>query len=59
MKLEVGVAWHEMCVRVNGDKIQGSPFRVVVYPDPTQLHQPVRVIEGGTVSIRSGLQQPF
>jgi len=34
-----------MCVRVNGDEIQGSPFRVVVYPDPTQLHQPVRVIE--------------
>ena len=36
---------HELCVRVNGDEIQGSPFRVVVYPDPTQLHQPVRVIE--------------
>jgi len=37
---------HELCVRVNGDEIQGSPFRVVVYPDPTQLCQPVRVIEG-------------
>ena len=37
---------HELCVRVNGDEIQGSPFRVVVYPDPTQLHQPVRVIDG-------------
>ena len=36
---------HELCVRVNGDEIQGSPFRVVMYPDPTQLHQPVRVIE--------------
>ena len=35
-----------MCVRVNGDKIQGSPFRVIVYPDPTTLHRPVRVIEG-------------
>jgi len=34
-----------MCVRVSGDEIQGSPFRVVVYPDPTTLHQPVRVIE--------------
>ena len=37
---------HELCVRVNGDEIQGSPFSVVVYPDPTQLCQPVRVIEG-------------
>ena len=37
---------HELCVRVNGDEIQGSPFRVVVYPDPTQLRQAVRVIEG-------------
>ena len=34
-----------MCVRVNGDEIQGSPFRVVVYPDPTMLHRTVRVIE--------------
>ena len=32
-------------MRLNGDEIQGSPFRVVVYPDPTQLRQPVRVIE--------------
>ena len=31
---------------VNGDEIQGSPFRVVVYPYPTQLHQPVSVIKG-------------
>jgi len=37
---------HEMCVRVNGDEIQGSPFRVVVYPDPTMLYRPVGVIEG-------------
>ena len=37
---------HELCARVNGDKIQGSPFRVVVYPDPTQLRQPVRAVEG-------------
>ena len=34
---------HELCVRVNGDEIQGS---LVVYPDPTQLRQPVRVVEG-------------
>ena len=33
-------------VSVNTTEIQGSPFTVVVYPDPTQLHQPVRVIEG-------------
>ena len=37
---------HELCVRVNGDEIHGSPFTVVVYPDPTQLRQPVSVIEG-------------
>ena len=37
---------HELCVRVNGDEIRGSPFMVVVYPDPTQVRQPVRVIEG-------------
>jgi len=36
---------HKLCVRVNGDEIQGSPFRVVVYSDPTMLHRPVRVIE--------------
>ena len=33
-------------VSVNRTEIQGSPFTVVVYPDPTQLHQPVWVIEG-------------
>ena len=33
-------------VKVNGTEIQASPFTVTVYPDPTQLHQPVRVIEG-------------
>ena len=37
---------HKLCVKVNGDDIHGSPFRVFVYPDPTQLHQAVRVIEG-------------
>jgi len=35
-------------VRVIGTEIQDSPFMVVVYPDPTQLHKPVRVIEGVT-----------
>ena len=33
-------------VKVNGTEIQASPFMVIVYPDPTQLHQPVRMIEG-------------
>ena len=33
-------------VSVNRTEIQGSPFTVVVYPDPTQLRQPVKVIEG-------------
>ena len=37
---------HELCVKVNNDQIQGSPSKVVVYPDPTQLHQPVRMIKG-------------
>ena len=37
---------HELCVRVNGDEIQGSPFTVVVYPHPIQLRQPVRLIKG-------------
>jgi len=32
-------------VRVNGTEIQDSPFGVVVYPNPTQLSKPVRVIE--------------
>ena len=33
-------------VKVNGTEIQASPFTVIVYPDPTQLHHPVRVIAG-------------
>ena len=34
-------------VKVNGTEIQAaSPLMVIVYPDPTQLHHPVRVIEG-------------
>ena len=32
-------------ISVNGTEIQDSPFGVVVYPDPTQLRKPVRVIE--------------
>ena len=37
---------HTLHVKVNGTEIQASPFMVIVYPDPTQLHYPVRVIEG-------------
>jgi len=33
-------------ISLNGTDIQGSPFGVVVYPDPTQLSKPVTVIEG-------------
>lgn len=31
-------------ITVNGRKINGSPFPVTVYPDPTQLGFPVRII---------------
>ena len=37
-------------MRVNGDEIQGSPFRVVVYPDPTQLRQPGTRVRTYTVA---------
>ena len=36
---------HKLHVRVNGSKINGSPFTVTVYPDPTQLGSPVRVVK--------------
>ena len=35
---------HKLHVRVNGNEINGSPFTVTVYPDPTQLGSPVRVV---------------
>ena len=35
---------HKLHVRVNGSEIKGSPFTVTVYPDPTQLGYPVRVM---------------
>ena len=37
---------HKLHVRVNGSEINGSPFTVTVYPDPTQLGSPVRVVKG-------------
>ena len=35
---------HKLHVRVNGSEINGSPFTITVYPDPTQLGSPVRVV---------------
>ena len=35
---------HKLHVRVNGREINGSPFTMTVYPDPTQLGRPVRVV---------------
>ena len=38
---------HKLHVQVNDREINGSPFTVTVYPDPTQLGHPVRVIVTG------------
>ena len=35
---------HKLHVQVNGNEINGSPFTMTVYPDPTQLGSPVRVV---------------
>ena len=37
---------HKFHVQVNDREINGSPFTVTVYPDPTQLGRPVRVVTG-------------
>ena len=37
---------HKLHVQVNGSEINGSPFTITVYPDPTQLRSPVRVVTG-------------
>ena len=36
---------HKLHVQVNGSEINGSPFTMTVYPDPTQLGSPVRVVK--------------
>ena len=36
---------HKLHVRLNGSEVSGSPFSITVYPDPTQLRTPVRLIE--------------
>ena len=42
---------HKLHVQVNGSEINGSPFTMTVYPDPTQLGSPVRVV--------TGLKEPY
>ena len=42
---------HKLHVQVNDREINGSPFTVTVYPDPTQLGLPVRTA--------TGLNSPF
>ena len=37
---------HKLHVRLNDKEINGSPFTITVYPDPTQLGHPVRVLTG-------------
>ena len=37
---------HKLHVQVNNRKINGSPFTMTVYPYPTQLGRPVRVMTG-------------
>ena len=36
---------HKLHIQVNGSKINGNPFTMTVYPDPTQLGSPVRVVK--------------
>ena len=35
---------HKLHVQVNGNEINGSPFTMTMYPDPTQLGSPLRVV---------------
>ena len=37
---------HKLHVRLDDIEINGSPFTMTVYPDPTQLAHPVRVVTG-------------
>ena len=37
---------HKLHVRLNDKEINGSPFTIIVYPDPTQLGHPVKVVTG-------------
>ena len=42
---------HKLHIQHNDSEINGSPFTLTVYPDPTQLGTPVRVV--------TGLNQPY
>ena len=35
---------HKLHVRLNGSEVSGSHFNITVYPDPTQLGTPVKVV---------------
>ena len=37
---------HKLHIQLNGIEVSGSPFNITVYPDPTQLGTPVRVMKG-------------
>ena len=37
---------HKLHIQHNDSEINGSPFTITVYPDPTQLGTPVRVVTG-------------
>ena len=37
---------HKLHIQHNDQEINGSPFTMTVYPDPTQLGKPVRVVTG-------------
>ena len=41
---------HDLIVKVKDKEIAGSPFRVVVKIPPTQLEQPLRIIDGIVIS---------
>ena len=36
---------HKLHVQVNSNEIDGSPFTVIMYPDPTQIGSPVRIVK--------------
>ena len=37
---------HKLHIHINDSEINGSPFTMTIYPDPTQLGHPVRVVTG-------------
>ena len=45
---------HKLCVHLNDKEIEGSPFIITVYPDPTQLTFPERVVSNLTTPYSIG-----